>query len=335
MRIAAIMVMAVCLASAGQADEGINRIYKLYASGDLQRAAEEYRQLPAETGRDGNRLFLSALFETDGRKAYDLLRAAVESSIDENYEKEARFRLIQLTEALGDTAQARSAAAVFLDHAGAGLYRAQILAILAVHASRDGAEQDRYLGQLADQFAESYYGRLALLMKAGTAGRQGHYKAANAFCRQLTASPEDDLTPAGLILAAEMALSRGESETALLNYNILRERYPTAIGQEKLAAALQDVSESQTGKEASEVITGVTYSVQVGVFSEKDNAKRMEERIKAYGYSTRIAKRAISGSTYHVVLAGKFPTMNDAQAARQKLERGENEVFKVVVNDEK
>jgi cell division septation protein DedD len=131
-----------------------------------------------------------------------------------------------------------------------------------------------------------------------------------------------------------MALSRGESETALLNYNILRERYRTAIGQEKLAAALQDVSESQTGKEASEVITGVTYSVQVGVFSEKDNARRMEERIKAYGYSTRIAKRTISGSTYHVVLAGEFPTMNDAQAARQKLERGENEVFKVVVNDE-
>jgi hypothetical protein len=26
--------------------------------------------------------------------------------------------------------------------------------------------------------------------------------------------------------------------------------------------------------------------------------------------------------------------MNEAQAARQKLERGENEVFKVVVNDE-
>ena len=334
MKIAAMMVTALCLASSGQADEGINRVYKLYTSGDLQRAMEEYHQLPAETGRDGNRLFLSALFEIDGRKAYDLLRAAVQSSIDENYEEEARFRLIQLADALGDTAQARSAAVAFLDHAGTKLYRPQILAILAVHASRDGAEQDRYWGQLAEQFTESYYGRLALLMKASTAGRQGHYKAANAFCRQLTASAEDDLTPAGLILAAETAISRGESETALLNYNILRERYPAAIGQEKLAAALQDVSESQTGKEASEVFTGVTYSVQVGVFSEKDNAKRMAERIKAYGYSTKVTKRTISGAAYHVVLAGEFSTMNDAQTARLKLERGENEVFKVVVNDE-
>ena len=61
----------------------------------------------------------------------------------------------------------------------------------------------------------------------------------------------------------------------------------------------------------------------------------MAEIIKGYGYNTRIKKKLISDNQYYVVLAGRFRTMQEAQTARQKLELGEDQIFKVTVNDEK
>lgn len=329
------IICLICLACPLQADPQIDRVYQRFQNGDLVRAREEFRRLPQTAVRDGNRLFISALLETDGKRARDLLRAAVRSNLDGKYQQEAYFRMIQLAEALGDTAAVLASGAEFLDHWETSGYRDQLLATLAAHSPDDSDEQRRYLGLLIDEFPGSYFGQFARLTKAGTAFDRRHYKTATTLCRQITNAPDDDLTPASLILLSHIALLQGESERALLNYNILLERYRHAVGEEELLAALRQVSEAQSGEEATEYFEGVTYSVQVGVFGDKDNAKRMSGRIEGYGYKTRITKRTISGNTYHVVLAGRFSTLQEAQVARQKLESGENEVFKVVVNDEK
>jgi cell division protein FtsN len=120
-----------------------------------------------------------------------------------------------------------------------------------------------------------------------------------------------------------------------LNYNILREQYRYAIGQDVLLSELKVVSDEKSGEESTEVFEGITYSVKVGVFGERKNAERMADQIEGYGYKSRIERRKISENYYHVVLAGRFTTMKEAQAARQRLEQGENMVFQVVVNDEK
>jgi len=335
MKLFCVVLAWFCLVGAVSADDQVDRIYRDFTAGNIGRAQADFRQLPQAAVRDGNRLFLSALFETDGRRAYDLLATALKSDLDGKYAEEARFRLIQLAQAKGDSRFVLSAGGDFLGRWEMSVYREQILACLAAHSQEDGSDWKRYLGLLSDGFPGSYYGQFARLAEARTAYDRGHYKTATTLCRRINNSADENLAPSSLILLSQIALKQGESERALLNYNILREQYQYAIGQDELVSALKIVSDEKSGQESTEVFEGITYSVQVGVFGEKDNAERMSDRVKAYGYKAWIRKRNISDNQYYVVLAGRFTTIKEAQAARQKLEMGENEVFKVVVDDEK
>ena len=331
-----IWVMAfVWAAVSAAADDAVDQIYKKFSTGEVSVAQKEFRQLPQTATRDGNRLFLSALFETDGKQARDLLKAAIRSDLDGKYEEEARFRMIQLAEAAGDTAEVLSAGAAFIDRWEMSAYREQLLGMMSAFSPQGGNDQKRYLDLLIDGYAGDYLGQYARVAKALAAFDEAHYKTATSLCRQINNSADNNLTPASLILLSRIALKQGESERALLNYNILREQYRYAIGQEELLSALKIESDNKSDKESSEVFEGITYSVQVGVFGIKENAERMADAIKGYGYKCSIRKRNISDNQYYVVLAGRFKTMQDAQVARQKLELGENQVFKVMVNDEK
>lgn len=330
-----IALIAFWVAAPLTADDQVDKIYARFARGEIKPAGEQYRRLPPSATRDGNRLFISALFEVDGSAARNLLKTAIKSDLDGKYIEEAHFRLIQLAEAAGDTADVLTRGSVFLDKWEASPYRHQLIALMAAHSGKGSDQQERYLDLLIGESPGSFFGQGARLVKANAAFGKGHYKTAATLCRRINNSPGDDLTPVSLIMLSRIALRKNEAERALLNYNILREQYRHAIGQDELLAALKGVSEKQSGRESTEVFEGITYSVQVGVFAVRDNANEMSKRIKAYGYKAKIRKKVISGKTYYVVLAGRFNTLHEAQTAREKLELGENDVFKVVVNDEK
>jgi len=335
MRRLLLIILAAGSACAAWGEERVDQVYELYRTGDVSQARQEFQKLPQASTRDGNRLFVTALLEPSGQRARELMETALRSNLDGKYQAEARFRLIQLAEAAGDTAAALSDGATFLDKWGKGPHRAQTLAILAAHAADGSASQNQRLEQLGGEFGDSYYGQFAVLTQAGKEAKAGKYKTAVKLCRQIHNSADENLTPAGFILLAEMALAQGNSEEALLNYNIVREQYPHAIGQDELLNDLKNVSDRRSSEESTEKFEDVKYAVQVGVFADKDNAERMADQIGGYGFKTRITRRSISGNTYHVVLAGRFATLQEAQTAKQKLEMRENEVFKVVVDDEK
>ncbi len=325
----------ICVAGTAAADDAVDHIYSNFIKGDISDAQREYRQLPQTAVRDGNRLFLSALFETDGKQAYDLLKASLRSDLDGKYEEEVRLRMIQLAEAAGDTATVLSSGAAFLDRWEMSDYREPLLATMSAFSPEGGSDQKRYLDLLIDGFPGGYLGQYARLSKSLAAFKRAHYKTSTTLCRRINNSSDNNLIPASLILLSRIALKKGESERALLNYNILREQYRYAIGQDELLSALKVISENRSDLESTEVFEGITYSVQVGVFGIKKNAEGMADIIKGYGYKTRLKKRVISDNQYYVVLAGRFKTMQEAQTARQKLELGENQIFKVKVNDEK
>jgi hypothetical protein len=334
MKWSCLVAALLCLFVTAGADEQIDRIYGMYRDGRLASAEEAYRALPQISQLDGNRLFLSALFASDGDNARDMLQGAIRSGVDGKYADEARFRLIELAEAAGDTVSVLSAGDDFLERQTTSAYRDRLLAMLIAHAAKDSPRRQRYLDLLYAEYPDAYFGHVARLADAQLAMEENRLKAAADLCRQVTKTADDDLLPVGLVLLAKIALAQGDAEQALTNYNILKEQYRYAIGQEDLVLALKDVSETRTVEDARGSDADIQYTIQVGVFSEKDNAERMADRVQGYGYKTRISRRTISGKVYHVVLAGQFATLNAAQAAKAKLEAGEQEVFKVVVDDE-
>jgi len=332
-----IIIFAAFLLLAGTAlaDSQVDRIYDNIKDGKISEADRSVGELPQSAARDGNRLFVSALLDRSGDRARDLFNAAVRSDLDGKYEEEAHYRMLQLAEAAGDTATVLSVGEAFLNRWEMSRYREPILAMLAAHEPNGSSRQERYLRLLREGSPNSYYGRFAVLTDAASAIRADKYTTAETKLRTIIDSNDDNIIPAGLIYLAKVAIAKGNTERALLNYNILREKYPHAVGQDDVLQDLKQVSDRRSGEESTEIFEGVIYAVQVGVFAEKDNARRMSERVDGYGYKSRITRRSISGNTYYVVLAGRFSTQKQAQTAKEKLELGEHDVFKVVIDDEK
>ncbi|MCP4570585.1 MAG: hypothetical protein GY841_23620 [FCB group bacterium] len=330
-----VIIMALLCAMPLYADKRVDGIFARFNEGDLETARQELRELPQSAARDGNRLFIAALLETDAIISRNMLKAAISSDLDGKYMEEAHFRLIQLAETSGNKGAVLTQSEEFLNRWEDSEYRNYLLAALAAHSGSVASDRKRYLNLLIDEYPGSYFGQYARLVKASAAYDRGHYKTATTLCRKINNSADDELVPASLIMLSRIALKNNDAGRALLNYDILREQYPYAIGQEHLISELRKTSDRQSGQESTEVFEGITYSVQVGVFSVKNNAKKMSERIKAYGQKMRTVKRKISDKTYHVVLAGKFTTLQEAGRVKEKLELGENQIFKVVVNDEK
>jgi len=64
------------------------------------------------------------------------------------------------------------------------------------------------------------------------------------------------------------------------------------------------------------------FFVQVGAFVQRENATRLLPHLVAGGYrDSRIVDRMIDGTLYWRVLAGTFPSLASAEAARARLDR--------------
>lgn len=335
MKLTSLFILIMICVSISSADEKIDAIYEKFNQGKLKEAEKDLHRLPATSVRDGNRLFLSALFEIKGARVRKFLEAAINSDIDGKYLPVAKYLLLQLDMAQGNSNIVLRDGSEFLDRWDDSRFRENILAMMAAACEMGSTEQKRYLNLLVEQYPGEYVGLYAQVALAHQAFARKHYKTTTTICRRINNSASDNLTPTALILLGRIALAQGNSDRALLNYNILREQYPFAIGQDDLLAELKQVSDQKGRRDAGEKIEGITYSIKVGVFSIKGNAKKMASRMEGYGYKTEIKKLKISGKSYYVPMAGKFETLREAQIAKAKLELGENQLFEIKVNDEK
>jgi cell division septation protein DedD len=127
-----------------------------------------------------------------------------------------------------------------------------------------------------------------------------------------------------------LALVASKADDAVFYYNILREEYPAAVGLDALADKIAGMSSPDAGSTAAERKTGTFYSVQVGVFSQEDNAKRQAKAFSRYDRQVDISKKVISGQEYRVVYVGRFSSYLEAQDFKKLLEANHNEVFQVV-----
>ncbi len=335
MKLIRIVIVLLLCAAAARAVERSQPIYARIKQGDVDQAQQELVRLPQGALAEGDRLFLLSLLEKRGLKSRQLMDSAVNAGIDEQYRPEATLRLLQLAEAFDDSAAVLTLSDQFLRRWPADSMAPQAVAAVANILPDGGRRQKQFLDRLVADYGNTYFGDCARLAQADQAFQAGKFREAAALCRTVNESPDDALAPTALILLARIALKDNEAEEALLKYNILREGFEHAIGQAELTEALRQISDRKSTVEADEKLSGITYAVQVGVFSVKENARRMAERVKAYGYPVTVSELIISGKRYSVVRAGRFATEQAATVAKGKLERGENELFKVVVNDDK
>jgi hypothetical protein len=126
------------------------------------------------------------------------------------------------------------------------------------------------------------------------------------------------------------AVARNRADDAIFYYNILREGYPDAVGLDELMTGLGEISARATSDSKAEKLTGTYYSIKVGVFSKRGNARRQADIFKAYDKKIDIKTRKISGKDYRVVYVGRFQNYDAAVRFKLQLEANHHEVFQVV-----
>ena len=307
-------------------------IYDLIADGRIREATDSLARYTTASTRDGNILFLQGLIEPNAIKSSQLMEAALKADLKLEHREEALFRLAQYYFVSGDFLAMARVVNEYRTRWEAGRFDREMsrLSIVADEKSRqfDRAldQVDRYLvrnpGGDANQWGEIDKARIMMLGSK----RIGAVKMLRSLSRQ---SRGPGVSQALYLLATD-ALANKRYDDAVFFYNLLREAYPSSVGLDALVERLGDISTPAGNDNTAEKLTGTYYSVKVGVFSEKDNAKRQRDIFKTYGKSIDIESKTISGKSYHVVYVGEFTSYDTAVTFKEMLETNHSEVYQVV-----
>ena len=323
-----ITLLVLVMAAPGQADI----IYSLITRGDLDAARDSLSSASTASLRDGNRLFYLSLLEPSADKSAQLMEVALNASVSAVYREEIYFRLAQYYFLRGDLKKLEQTVIDYRALWEVGKYRGEMLRISVmademVQAHESAVRQaDRYLLE----YSEGHPAQWGIIDKARV--MQGYNKpiGAHKLLRKLSREKSGPGVPQALYMLAVDAVEKKQTDDAVFYYNILREGYPTAVGLDALIEKMADLSAPDTDDAAAEKLTGTFYSVQVGVFSKKENAKQQAKIFSRYDQKVDIKTKTISNKKYRVVYVGRFQTYDSALQFKRMLEVSHNEVFQIV-----
>jgi len=309
-----------------------DNIYSLIRQGRLREAADSLSGITTASSRDGNKLFYSSLLEESADKSARLMEAALSVSVSAVYRQEIYYRLAQYHLLKGDYTRLNQLVTEYLSYWEAGKYRPEMLRYSLLLDEIDGAydtairKSDRYLLEF-DSGADEQWG---LIDKTRVMERYDKSVGAHSLLRRLSREKSGPGVPQALYLLADEAIRNRKTDDAVFYYNILREEYPTAVGLDALLTKIGALSASTEPDNRAEKLTGTYYSVQVGVFSVKGNARRQADMFKKYDQQVDIKDKNISDAKYHVVYVGRFTSYEEASKFKTMLEANHKEVYQVV-----
>jgi len=140
---------------------------------------------------------------------------------------------------------------------------------------------------------------------------------------------ETEVFPSALSGIYRAFESSKEKDKAILYLNLYKEKYPKGIDLESQILFEEIATEKDLGE--AEKLTGTKYAVQIGVFASKENADRMMKRLKLRGYNPERSYKIIQNKKYYLIRVGSFYSLSEAQRLREKLEKEEGEVYRIVI----
>jgi len=327
LRITALILCLFSVADLGHA----SNIVELINKGDIDQARREMEKSLSATHRDGTLLFAQALLETDGKNSLQLLSTAEKSGVSPEYDEDiAHLRILySFANAAYDNVIQQSSS--YLNKWENGRYRTNVLRLAAIANEHNSLidKATRLRSQLAKENPEAEFGQIGKLDQANALYGSGRYDEAMKVYQKLASSKFDVISAPAMYMMTRSALKTNHFDDAIFRFNLLKEGYPDAVGLDDL---MEEVSQIEKKSEDSraEKITGTSYSIQAGVFSDRDNAKNLAKRLKEYGEPVETADKTISGKKYYVVYVGRFRSMEKAMAFKSRLEASEKEAFQVV-----
>lgn len=308
-----------------------SEIIDLINRGDIEEARRQIEQSSTASHRDGTILYARALLESDGQKSLQLLEAAEKSGISAEYIEDVAHLKILFNFANGDYGNVAAMAESYFRKWENGRYRPEILRMAAIAYEHEEKSEriTRLRSQLAKENPDAEIGQTGKLDHANELYGAKKYDEALKIYQKLADSKHDAISAPAIFMTARCALKENHVDDAIFRYNLLKEAYPDAVGLDDLMDDLSHLEKKSDDLKA-EKITGTSYAIQAGVFSDKDNARNLVKRLKQYGEPVELGEKSISGKDYYVVYVGKFQSTEKAMAFKARLEVSEKEAFQVV-----
>jgi hypothetical protein len=313
-----ILFLTICLMAILVGSGRTTDIYSLILGGDIKQAADSLSSVSSASTRDGNLLFYAGLLETDGLQA----------SVSPLHREQIYYRLAQYYFLNRDLKNLGLIVTEYLSRWESGRYRDEMLrySIMVDDISSNYESALRQVDRYLLSYADGSRGQWGQIDKARVMLRYGKKIGADKVLRKLSRSKSGVGVPPALYLLALTAIAEGNTDNAVFYYSLMRESYPSAVGVDALLDRMADLSSGDKIDRTADKLTGTFYSVQLGVYSSKENAEKMSARFTKYGQKLDQLRKKISDKNYHVVYIGRFPDY--LSASRFKAEH--NQSFLVV-----
>lgn len=332
-----LVVFTSSIALADERDDTLEKIERLIESGQVNEAIQLMSKMTTVSHRSPEELFLRARLDSRGLRAVDYLQASLKGSESPRLREKTMLNLARYYQAAGDLSSLKGILRTQQGEFLRSYFSTEFSRLRVYLAERENdlnsaRRLNRRLAKSASKADTRDWANLNLArydLQSSSSRRKGRSRAL-VISRQGKGTM---VAPALTLIAAHDVKVR-DYDAAALNFSFLREAFPHAVGSYDLIDLLSDVSERRTRSSGeAEKLLGSYYSVQVGVFSNKGNAKGQKKRFENYGEKVEISRKVISGSRYYAVYAGRFSTMEEALAYKRTLERSEKELFTVVMRD--
>lgn len=322
------LIILISLSGVVQADD----IYRLIESGRLAEATDSVSARSTAAIRDGNTLFFQALLEKNGQRAAELLRASMKAEVSPEYQEVIYLRLAEYYFLGKESNRLNRLLVEYRSRWGKGKYWPRLLRFSVMVDQTNGDYEsalkqiDRYLMDNSKRTSR-HWGEID---KARVMTSFNKAIGARKILRGLSRERKGAGVSIALYALTEEAIKRKRTDDAVFFYNVLREGFPAAIGLNALVDRMSEMSETDRRSNLSDARSSTVYSVQVGVFSNQANARRMARTFKGYDQKVEIKSKTVSDKKYRAVYVGRFKSYDQADRFKKKLEANLGGVYQVV-----
>lgn len=200
---------------------------------------------------------------------------------------------------------------------------------LEAYIEEDGDRAAELYRRLVDQYPQSQFTDHALLRLGQYYFMTGSFVVARQYLDNLVEQfPNSILIPEAKYLSARCLIASGYFSTAEQELKALMKKYPKSPFKNHAKTALADIdqlvkrssgpTDSEDGAISPPSVPPPSktkpYSIQIGAFSERANAQKLQGHFSQLGYACRIETKIINNTMFYLVRIGEFET--EDQAAR-------------------
>ncbi|RKX22965.1 MAG: hypothetical protein DRP35_00675 [Candidatus Zixiibacteriota bacterium] len=323
-----ILILSVCFVQSTAAEN----IYSLISKGHLKEAADSLSKITTAANRDGNYLFYQSMLEENADESAKKLEAALNSSVSRRFLEMIYYRLAQYYFMNDRTDKVMRLVTDYRTKWENGKYLREMIRFLII--SEQLLSNYETALKLSDRnlllFSKGDDEQQGMVDKARVMASFNKKLGADMLLKDITRSKSGRCVPQAFYMRSIFAINKSRIDDAVFFYNLLKESYPSAIGNDALINKMMNSSISEKANYGADEITGTYYSVQVGVFSKKGNAKKQKDIFEAYNKKVEIKDKRVSDKKYHAVYVGRFKTYAEASLFKNQLEINHNDVYQVV-----